>query len=129
MTYLAVLLYPIARGKIFTQIMLPILKSQTNLPPSINYFVNIRTLLFICKSISNREKVSLWHVCQEMLDLHTKRQKHWTFWLHFLLGIYSAVRVRPVFITLHKMQGTRRLYTYIRHSYTFKLSLNAMITQ
>ena len=83
-----------------------------------NIIDNIRTLQFICKSISNREKVSLWHVCQEMLDLHTKRQKHWTFCLHFLLGIYSAVRVRSVFIMVHNMQGTTRLYTYIRRSYT-----------
>ena len=37
---------------------------------------------------------------QKMFNLYTRNVKTLEFWLNFLLGIYSAVHVPPVYVVL-----------------------------
>jgi hypothetical protein len=39
-------------------------------------------------------------ICQKQIDLHTRRRKHWTFWLNFLIGVYSMIHIGPVSIVV-----------------------------
>jgi len=71
----------------------------------------VAKLKFICTSFRNRKNyifrqcmsivfILQCYVCKKCLNHTQKMWKHWTFWLNFLLGIYSAVHVPSVYDVL-----------------------------